>query len=91
MKELLGKIVTLVCPKDVFIFRLSQMHVDMGVLNDDDLIINESTMVEKRIWFEAFEVMSATNKADMGLVLNHNQYKKILEGWKDIQVTELEE
>lgn len=86
MTQLIGKIVTLVCPHEVFIFRLTQNHIDLGVLNDDDCIINESTTIEKRIWFEAFEIMQATNKADMGLVLNHKQYNKILKGWKDFQV-----
>lgn len=87
MIELLGKIVTLVCHDEVFIFRLTQDHIDLGVLDDVGCIINESTSIEKRIWFEAFEIMQATNKADMGLVLNHKQYNKILKGWKDFQVT----
>ena len=77
MIELIGKIITARCPDRVFVFRLTQQHIDLDVLQDHRIIVNEATSLEKKLWFQAFELMEATSSADMGLEFTYKQYNKI--------------
>lgn len=78
MTHLLGKIIVAKAPNDVFLFRLTQQHIEDGLSNIDGLIINEANTLEKNLWFSALEVMEATSSSDMGLQFTDKQYNKIL-------------
>lgn len=78
MTELIGKIITARVRNSVFLFRLTDEHVKNGYLNDANILVNESTTLEKKLWFDAFELMEATKSSDMGLEFTEKQYNNII-------------
>lgn len=78
MTHLIGKIIIARAGCSVFLFRLTQKHIDGGLCDIQELIINEANTLEKQIWFDAYETMEASAMSDMGLQFTDKQYNKIL-------------